>query len=504
MQRVIELANFLDKTIGFFSPRWQLKREYARLALDSISTRKFDAASTGKRLSSWAASGASADTEIMPALARLRNRSRELIRNNYLAKKGRRTITNHTIGLGIMPKPIGESQRAKELMQVWKNWGDSKVCDFNNRLNFYGIQRLVMDTVVESGECLVLRVPKKFEFGKVPLEIMVLEPDFIDSYKNQRLPSGNWVKNGIEFTPLGKVEAYWLYTQHPGEQGVISVIHRNTSVRVPANEIIHVFLQERPGQNFGIPWLSAVAVTLKDCSDYEDAQLIRQKIAACFTGFVRDIELSDSIKQGKTSLLERIEPGRIEYLGPGKDIVFANPPSTQGYAEYIKVQKQNIAAGLGITYESLTADLSQVNFSSARIGQNDMQVNIGNWQYEMIIPLLCDGVWQWFEQACELSGVIPLGEPLGATWIPPKRTMVDVISETKAMREQVRAGFKTLSEAISEYGYDPKTHLEEYAKDLKTLDTLGIVLDSDPRVGQGISKLGESTEVSSGNKTTIT
>ena len=59
--------------------------------------------------------------------------------------------------------------------------------------------------------------------------------------------------------------------------------------------------------------------------------------------------------------------------------------------------------------------------------------------------------------------------------------MVDPAQEGLAYLRNIRAGIMTQSEAIRERGYDPEKFFAEYAANNKTLDRLGIVLDSDPR-----------------------
>lgn len=476
------MATFLDRIISYISPAWGFKRGRARAAI--AITRNYEAASTATRVSGWNPSGTSADAEIAPALVRLRNRSRDLCRNNEFAKKARNSISAYIVGYGIVPKAKGDSARARRLTELWKEWGERLVCDFDDSNNFYGLQTLVCNSIVESGACLVKKVMRQpSKNNPVGLEIQLLEPDYIEiefTTLRKILPSGGWIKQGIEYDAEGKRVAYMLYKEHPGESTIIRGIGQ---VRIPTTELSHVFWKERPGQKHGVPWLSTVAMRLKDFGDYEDAQLVRQKIAACFAGFIRDIEIPDVTDP--TTLMEKIEPGRLEILPPGKDITFASPPPVTGYAEYSRSQKQAIAAGLDITYEALTSDLSNVNFSSARIGQGDMYLHIDQWQWQMIIPHFCEVVWDWFEMACELAGLLPKGDSVGASWTPPKREFVSPVDETLAIKDQVRSGFKTLSEAVREYGYDPETHFEEYAADLAKLDELGIKLDTDPRQGPG-------------------
>jgi lambda family phage portal protein len=308
----------------------------------------------------------------------------------------------------------------------------------------------------------------------------VIEPDFLEISDTRTLSDGGRVLHGIEFNAAGKRVAYHFLTEHPGNTTFLAVRQK---VRVPADEVAHIYRVDRPGQNRGIPVLAPIMLRLKDLDEYEDAQLVRQKIAACFSVFIPDME------PGNTSLTgegegndldgEKVEPGLIEILPPGKDIKFASPPTVEGYKEYMSVNLHSIAAGLGVSYEALTGDLEEVNFSSARMGWLEMQRVIDSWRSNVIIPLFLDFVAQKFLQTAFLTGERVTGAR--AAWTPPRREMIDPTKEVPATINAIRGGLLTLSEAIRQHGHDPREHLQEWADDAKLLDDLDLVFDSDPR-----------------------
>ena len=73
--------NLLDRTVAYFSPQAGLRRAAARSATAAIQNR-YAAAQPDRSLQGWLTSGASADAEIGAALQTLRNRARDLGRNN--------------------------------------------------------------------------------------------------------------------------------------------------------------------------------------------------------------------------------------------------------------------------------------------------------------------------------------------------------------------------------------------------------------------------------------
>ena len=253
---------------------------------------------------------------------------------------------------------------------------------------------------------------------------------------------------------------------------------------VPATNVLHLFDRLRPGQVRGVPWFAPVILKLRDLDEYDDAELVRKKIEACFAAFVTGADDEETLGSAATDAegrrVESFEPGMIEYLAPGKDVKFATPSTSGGYAEYMRVQLHAIAAGVGLTYELLTGDLSQVNYSSIRAGLLEFRRRMEALQWQLLVPGLCRPVWQRFVATAQAIGALPSGQ-LEAEWTAPRFEAVDPLKDVQADILAVRAGLMTLKEAIARQGYDPGHVLAEIGATNAELDALGIVLDTDPR-----------------------
>lgn len=468
--------NLLDKAISYVNPSAGLKRAQIRMAMDHI--RKFDGASNSRRTKGWKADSTSANAELKNSLETLRNRSRDMVRNNSYAKTAIDVITTNTIGTGIRPSPnIKDENKKKAVIDLWNVF--AKTCDFDSHFDFYGLQEIVMRTIAESGECLILKKVVK-DGENLPLKLQVLEPDFIskdDDTFNLDLLNNMRVVQGVKFDKNGKRLGVYLYKQHPGDTDS----YTNERVFVKSEDIIHIFKVERPGQARGLPWGSSALILLKDLADYQDATLLRQKIASCFSIFIEDTTTepaSGTTEQG--DLLEKIEPGIIEYLPPNKKVTFAQPPSNDGYGAYIKVVVQSIASAYGVTYESISGDLGNINFSSGRMGWLEYQKRIVSWQYNLIVPQLCDVVWKWFIDIALLIGKINID--CTAEWTPARREMIDPVKEINGISLSVRNGLQSWQEAVRAQGYDPNQVAKEMSDDYKLFDLYGLKLDIDGRV----------------------
>lgn len=464
-----------DAIVAAFSPKRAYKRAAYRQAAELLA-RKYEGAARGRRTDSWYTPSSSANTETNAALSTLRNRSRDLIRNNPYAQRGVSLLESNVVGRGILPHILDD-----RLMAAWKEWAETPACDAEGKINFYDMQALAARAIVESGEVLIRK--RVMQGGTLPLRLQLLESDFIAKDIDQALPvaSGNQIIQGVEIDSFGRRIAYHLYEGHPGSTGIESARGYGKINRVPADQIIHAYKMQRPGQLRGVPWLAPVMIRLRDLDEYEDAQLVRQKIAACFSVFIKDsIESDNDFTDAAKELASKVEPGLIEMLPPGKDVTFASPPGVEGYNDYLRAHLHAIAVGLGISYEALTGDLSQVNFSSARMGWLEFQRNIENFRNHILNPQVNNVAFDWFTDAAIIAGITQQ-KPTRPRWTAPRRDMIDPAKEINAMKTAVRNGFVSWSDVVRENGYHPQDQAEQISQDYDLFDINGLTLDCDPR-----------------------
>ncbi len=481
--------NLLDRVIAQLSPRRGLDRARARAALDLVMN--YRATTTGKRGSSWrrASSDADAASSRRNVLAYV---ARDMIRNSPFAARAQSVIANNVIGDGIVWKIQTDAKAKpirKRLSAVLKRHFDTTDVDADGRQNLYGLQRLALNTIIDSGEVLVRRRRRRLGDGlALPFQLQVMEPDFIDTARDglvAGVPEGNYVREGIEYNQIGQRVAYWLFPEHPGTNRPGARIY--TSRRVPASEILHIYRQDRPGQMRGVSWFAPVALAIQDLADAQDAHLMRQKIAACFAGFrvapeddrIGDAANKDANGDDNPAGLNSISPGRIQNLRPGEDIKFSSPPGVDGFDAFAKMVLQSAAAGLGITYEALTGDLSNVNFSSARMGRMEMDRNVSSWQWLMMVPQMMQPIGRWTLEALQQVAAVQVPRDLELAWVPPHRMMVDPNREIAALRDKVKAGFASRQGVVRELGFDPEDITAEQIEDMAICVATGLRFDSD-------------------------
>jgi lambda family phage portal protein len=450
--------------------------------------RHYEAGAVGRRTQGWNRATGDANAVLLGYLERVRNNVRDLTRNNPYAESALTTIVDHVVGWGIVAAPKkGSSPKAPSNVAraLWKAWAETKACDADGRQDFYGLQAQVMRTVVEAGECLVRRRWRRPEDElPIPLQLQVLEPDFLDTQKEGAAnESGNRIIQGVEFNRIGQRVAYWLFSEHPGS--IVPGTRFSASHRIPASEILHVFKPGRPGQVRGPSWFAQVLLRMKDFDEYDDATLMKQKIAACLAVIMTDIDGSAPALGTKdttaTPELDSLEPGMILRGPPGQSIGVIQPPSVNEYDAYSKAQLRAIATGLGVTFEDLTGDYVGLPFSAARMSRLRHWARVHGWRWKMLIPQFCDPVWGWAMEAAAIVSPGLTERPI-AEWTAPPMPMIEPDKEGLAYARNIRAGITSLSESHRELGYDPDVLLAEIASDNEKLDALGLILDSDARM----------------------
>lgn len=455
----------------------------------------YDGATQGKRAAGWRRTRLDANGELSPETqALLRGVARDLVRNNPFAARGKAKIAEAIVGTGITFQVYRDGKIDDELNKLARQHFDTKNCDAGGRHDLYGLQLQAAGAIVESGAVVLRRRWRRLSDRlPLPFQLQLVEADYIDPSKHGPLSTapgvnGGYIIHGVQFSPLGRREGYWLYNGHPGSNRA----DRLGSTFVAASEIAHVFRADRPEQEHGATWFAPVILRMRDFADYEDGQLVRQKIASAFVGFIKSEDsgggIPGVIEEGdeaetlvgdEEERLDFVEPGTYAYGRPGDEVTFSNPPSVEGYADYSKVSLRAISVGLNIPYEVLTGDLSGVSFISGRLGRLEYRDTTAAWQWLMFIPQFCGAVEQWLLEAFEAVGEDIEGVSL--RWTPPPVKMLDPATEIAANRDAVRSGQATLSGLARERGEDPDTFFAECASDLAKLDELGLIFDSDPR-----------------------
>lgn len=352
---------------------------------------------------------------------------------------------------------------ARELERLWRRW--ERRCGLNGE-NLADTLRLALASFVLSGDGFVLLTLDEGD----GLRLVVLDPEQVDRSKTVELGGGARIAQGVEYDAAGRIVAYWIM---PDRSAMTFAMEPARAVM--ASEVLHLHKPIAPGQVRGLSTFSPILTRLAEIDSIEDAQLARIKVAALFAGFITDQGDAAIDLQGDRSgseLESGLEPGVLKVLRPGQGIEFPNTPQVGDAMDFLKTQLRAVAAGAGVTYQQLTGDLSDTNYSSIRAGLLEHRRRMGALQRQMIEPRFLDPIWRRFIMTQAFNGRISAAafeaDPeafLEVEWLWPAWPSIDPMKETEADAAAVAAGFKSRREVISGRGRDPDAVAEEIARE---------------------------------------
>lgn len=460
----------------------------------------YDAAGTGRRARNWFPTGDSINSLTEYSADLIRRRSRDMLRRNPWGDSARKKYVSNIIGTGIVPVSQAKTKAfRKAARELWEQWVDES--DADGLCDFYGQQALVAGQLFEAGEIFARERPRLPSDGLVvPLQIQLLEPDFLRTTHNENLGNGRRIRQGIEFDALGRRVAYHFYREHPGERFKVAGVE---TTRVPASEVIPVFEPLRPAQLRGLPPTATALAKLYTIDQFDDAVAERQRVAAMFAFFfTQNAEMGEEDPDDLEARIASIEPGAGYELKPGESVTTPEMPNVGSYQDFMRAQLRAVAASMDLTYEQFTGDLTSVNYSSIRAGLLEIRRRHEQIQHGVICFQFNRRVWQRFIRDAVTFGALkaPAGfvtnqrAHIKVKWIPQGWSWVDPEKEIKAIVLAIRSGLLTRSQAVAQYGYDAEEIDREMAADNERADELGLSYDSDGRRPQTQSAPATTTE----------
>lgn len=480
-------------------PGFALKREVASIQLENVrrqraalekASNRYAGAGRDRRGSAWRADDWMPQDEAAISLPVLVRRGRDLWKNNPYGRKAVSLVATEAVGAGIECKLIGRRGTARAVELV-KEWMKSPTCDWYGRLNWYAMQAMLSRVMVRDGAVLIKKIIEREPRSGIPIRLQALTIDWLSRDKDGPVKDGGFILHGIRYDAKGQRVSYIFYTGHErasatglgtGNVNGLTGLGLADTVEVPASDVIHLYRTDEPGQEHGIPWLAPAFWTLRHLEIYEDAQLIRQQIAAS-VAVVRTTTGGQDLVAGEVGpdgrprpKTERFEPGQIVRLTAGEDLKYLNPPTVEGYADVAVFSLRKIAAACELSYVALTGDYSDANYSAARMDHHFMSRMLDCLQWHTLVPHALDGTLRW---VLEVMGLSP--GTVTAEYTPPRRELLDPSKEVPPMIQKVRGGLASRSEAVRSLGGDPEQVDAEQAEDNRRADELGLSYDSDGR-----------------------
>jgi len=503
--------NPIDKAIAFFNPEAGKRRIKARMAMELF--RGYDGASHSRRsVKEWSPGGGDADTDILTDLPDLRERSRDLVRNNPIAAGAIKTKVTNVIGTGLRLQShidrdelnLSEEQAdewEKHTEREWRLYWESPNCDITRVQSGHGLTRMVYQQAKENGDVFVLLPKKQVPGFPYTRRLQVVEADRVCNKDNAM--DTETLAGGVQKDDGGAPIAYHVLDQHPGNLSlsqstwtVIPAYGTKTGIR----NIIHLYHRTRPGQSRGVPDLAAVIEPLKQLGRYSEAEIMAAVISGMFTVFIEadtgdaDFDYSKiGAETGHTTSDKDIKLGNgmIVSLEPGEKVHDSNPGRpNNAFDPFVQSILRQIGVALEIPFEILIKHFT-ASYSAARAALLEM------WKFVLSERRwLCDSflkpVYEVWMYEAVVSGRISapgfLTDPavraayLGADFVGPSKGQIDELKEVKAARERLGAGITTLAqETVELTGGDwERNHPQQVKEHKKRLDDGLVTLPPEP------------------------
>lgn len=470
----------------------------------SMANRMYANAVPSRTNQGFPAYNSSADAELVTSLRNLRARSRQLVRDGGYAKSAKRVIVNNVVGTGIRLQALVQNTRGglnarvnDSIEDTWTEWCAGDSCHTGGELHFHDMERQLMGQIFEAGEIFVRIHRQTFGRSTIPMALEVIEPErVVDGYAQpSAVAAPAQVRMGVEVDKFRRPLAYWVRDLHPGDVR-LDVERTDVAERVPAADMFHLRVIDRWPQTRGEPWMHAVCGKLNDMNGYSEAEIIAARGAANYLGMIETAEDVTSLgeEQPDGTFQMPVQPGAWFRGQPGEKLTFASPNRPNAALDpFMRFMLREVAAGIGTSYESISRDYSQHNYSSQRqamLEDRDLWRAVQAWiirsfrtrlHREWLTTAVMAGaveglaVSDYFNDLRKYQSAIM--RPRGWSWIDPTK-------EVAAYKEAVKAGFTTNGDVIvaTGGGQDLEDVITQRADELAYMDEKNLAFDTSPSV----------------------
>ncbi|MDE2470848.1 MAG: phage portal protein, partial [Bradyrhizobium sp.] len=314
---------------------------------------------------------------------------------------------------------------------------------------------------------------------------------------------------GVELGPNGEPLAYYIRSAHPGDIGVIGAFPWvwEAAPRKYGNGrwcVVHAFEPRAAGQVRGEPPLAPVLRKLHMLGKYDQAELqaavLNAVMAAVVTSPNDHDQIAEAMSGGDNAALTNLQDARAGYYKShgvkleGAKVLFAFPEDkfdfsrpehpNANYGGFLRTGLLNIAAAAGLSYEQLTGDWSQSNYSSARAADLIIRRGFSSRKDNFAAQHMQPHYRNWLEEAIARGRVkLPKGAPkfreavqayCAAKWIGPPRGFVDPEKEAKAAIDRLSVGISTYEREAAEQGEDYIDLLDQRARERREMLERGL------------------------------
>lgn len=499
--------NLIDRVVGYVDPKKGLERIRARGAMAMMGA--YSGASKSRRqLQNWNPFGTDPDSELAFDLPILRDRCRDLARNEPIATGAVNTMCTNVVGTGLRLQSridantlrYSDAQAEKleaAIQREWNYFADSPECDVARTLDFYGLQEMAFRSNYVAGDVFALTPYVQrpgFIYG---LKIQLIEGDRISNpnYK----PNTDTLFDGVEKDAAGAPIAYHISKRHPGnmtapmkgmEWNKVNAFGTKTGRRT----VLHIYRPLRPGQTRGVPALAAVIETLKQMGRYTDAEVQAAVMSAMLAVFIEtpsgdgipdlnETDTSGATTREKPKPVSTLESGMMIDLAPGEKANSLTPGRPNpAFDPFVQSILQQVGVALEIPY-SLLVKRFTASYSAARAELLEAWRAFST-RREWFAAAFCQPIFEAFmDEAVARERIKAPGyfmDPmirravLGSRWVGPGRGMINEKDEVAAAQNRIAAGFSTYTSECAQMGEDFDDVVKQRRKERGQIEAAGL------------------------------
>lgn len=408
----------------------------------------------------------------------MRARARWLHENNAIMANIDATIVRNSVGNGFtFQSKCGKENIDKQIETLWNAWVQPKNCDVTGRQHFGGIQQLILSQRMCDGEIVIKKHLSKNKNN--PFQIQLIEADRFDTSYAVRSDENR--VDGIEVDSLGSPQQYVF------RNGLMS------SVKVPANEVIHYFkMGNRASQYRGLSEYKQSIVDLRNFAGYQTSTLksARARASVAYAIETNNVQghMAQMLNSGSSQdpdPIYDINGVMVHYLNQGEKL-HQYDPAVKGteYGEFVRACVRLIAVARQVSYELAFRDYSQVNFSSARASFIQDHKRFSNEQWHMVTYVFNPLFESWLDANVMAGNIKGLGvsayfinksDFCQPRWVAPAREWVDPLKDINAIQKEIDMGITTISEVAAARGKDFEEVVAARVKENEMLKKAGIL-----------------------------
>ena len=472
---------------------------------------------TDADVASWTTANPSPQLAVTTDRNVLSARVHDLARNDGWASGGVARMVDTIIGSGwrLSARPnaaaLGIDQEqadefAAEVEAKWRAfaWGVENAIDAGERLNWGGLLALNFRHRCWDGEALAVSLWLKRSWAYSTC-IQTIHPDRLSNPYNMSDTLN--MRAGVEIGERSQPTAYHFRSTHPGDLYFANPnlfkwdrVERRTSWG--RSIVIHAFEPQAADQFRGVSPLAPILKKIRMIARYDEAEMQAAVLNAALAAFVTSPFDGEQVAEALSAAPEltayqgmredwhanqriRLNGAQINFLAPGEEIKLTNPNHPNSvYEPFERQALRNIATAIGVSYEQLSMDWSQVNYSSARAALLEIwrgfTARKDNFAHQFAQPIYAN----WLEEAIDRGDVkLPKGAPgfwearsawCEARWVGPGRGWVDPQKEANAALTRMDGGLSAMEDECDEQGKDWRTVLAQQAREHKLREQLGL------------------------------